>query len=422
MLRHSSTLPAAVALVFLTARIEAVPPARVSTGALPRNADALRLAEEGANLPPLLKPEAFRRLSSAGQRAVLRAAGLLPAPGARPSRPPLARTLRSSTPAPGQNVRVNDPSTDVDGHTNSETSIAARGSSVMVGFNDANTVMESGYGISADGGGTFRHGSLPVIGGGQNFGNPVVAFGPDGEISYATLAAAGDGVSIIALCSSSDGAVSWGCVEASTVAANVFDTQDKPWLAVDTTSSKYRGRIYVTWTDFSQTLGGDFILFAVSTDGGASFSSPLALSPIDGTTLVQNSTISIGPAGEIYVSYNDSHSGSSGITVTKSTDGGATFSAIRTAAKLTEIAGTLPGGNGVRADTFPVTAVDTSGTYHLAYAAVSPGQTADRSDIFYVRSTDGGRRSALPFASTTTRRRRANGRPRSPSPRTRASA
>ena len=121
------------------ARTEAVPPARVSTGALPRNVDALRLAEDGANLAPLLKPEVFRRLSSAGQRAVLRAAGLLPAPaGARPPHPPLARTLPALTPAPGQNVRVNDPSTDVDGHTNSETSIAARGSSVMVGFNDAN--------------------------------------------------------------------------------------------------------------------------------------------------------------------------------------------------------------------------------------------------------------------------------------------
>jgi hypothetical protein len=377
--------------------MEAVQPAQVRRGALPRNADALLLVENGANLAPLLKPEVFRRLSSAGQRAVLRAAGLLPAPaGARPTRPPLARTVRPLTPAAGQNVRVNDPSVDVDGHTNSESSITARGSNVVVGFNDANALLGSGYGISADGGSAFKHESLPALPGGQNFGDPVVAFGPNGEIYYSTLAVAGDGVSVISLCSSTDGAVSWACGDASTVAANIYDTQDKDWLAVDTTSSKYRGSVYVTWTDFSQTFGGDFILFAWSTDGGVSFSIPQALSPMDGTTLVQDSSIAVGPNGEIYVSYLDSHFGGSGITVTKSTDGGTTFSALEPAVLFTELPGTLTGGNGVRSDSFPVTAVDQNGTYHLVYAAVSPAQTVDRSDIFYVRSTDGGATFSAP--------------------------
>jgi hypothetical protein len=397
MLRHSSTLLAVLALLSLPARTEAVQPAQVRTGTLPRNVDALLLVENGANLTPLLKPEAFRRLSSAGQRAVLRAAGLLPAPAsARPPRPPLARTVRPLTPAAGQNVRVNDPSADVDGHTNSESSIAARGSNLVVGFNDANGLLASGYGISADGGSTFQHESLPALPGGQNFGDPVVAFGPNGEIYYSTLALAGDGVSVISLCSSADGAVSWACGEASTIAANSLDTQDKDWLAVDTTSSKYRGSVYVTWTDFSPTFGGDFILFARSTDGGVSFSYPQALSPMDGTQLVQDSSLAIGPNGEVYVSYLDSHFGGSGITVTKSTDGGATFSALKPAVLFTELAGTLTGGNGVRCDSFPVTAVDQNGTYHLVYAAVSPAQTVDRSDIFHVRSTDGGATFSAP--------------------------
>ena len=145
-----------------------------------------------------------------------------------------------------------------------------------------------------------------------------------------------------------------------------------------------------------QTYGGAFILFARSTDGGRTFSAPSALSAIDGSQLVQDAYISVGPNGEVYVSYLDGHFGGSGITVTKSVDGGATFSALKPAALFTELTGTLTGGNDVRCDSFPVTAVDQNGTYHLVYAAVSSGQTVDRSDIFYVRSTDGGVTFSVP--------------------------
>ncbi len=390
MLRHPSSLLAVFALLSFPVQSRATLSPEVRTGALPRGADSLQLLENGRNLAPLLKPEVFRRLSSAGQRAVLRAAGLLAKPvSARPPRSPDARTVRPLTPSAGQNVRVNDPSADVDGHTNSESSVAVLGGSVIVGFNDTNSFDASGYGLSADGGSAFRHESLPTDLGGPNLGDPVVAFGPNGEIYYSTLALASDGVSVISLCSSTDGAVSWTCTEASTIARSPLDRQDKDWLAVDTTSSKFRGNVYVAWTDF--TAGsGDFILFARSTDGGRTFSFPSALSPIDGSVLVQNAYISVGPNGEVWVSYLDSHFGGSGITVTKSTDGGATFSTLKPAVLFTEIGSTLTGGNGVRADSFPVTAVDKDGTYHLVYASVTPGQTLDRSDITYVRSADGG--------------------------------
>ena len=84
--------------------------------------------------------------------------------------------------------------------------------------------------------------------------------------------------------------------------------------------------------------------------------------------------------------------------MTKSLDGGVTFSAPKSAVLFTQIASTLTGGNGVQAASFPATAVDKNGTYHLVYAAVSSGQTVDRSDIFYVRSTDGGATFSAPRA------------------------
>jgi hypothetical protein len=402
---YSSPLLAVLALFALPTPSNAEKPpdssalanaAQVRRGMLPRGADALRLVESGGNSAPLLNPEVFRRLSSAGQRAVLRAAGLLVPPAAvRQPRAPEARPTRPLTPSVGQNVRVNDPSHDVDGHTNSESCIAALGGSVIVGFNDANLVEGSGYGLSTDGGSSFQHESLPEPPGGENLGDPVVAFGPNGEIYYSTLSIAGDGASVISLCSSTDGAVTWTCNEASTIARSFTDTQDKDWLAVDTTTSKYRGNVYVTWTDFTANNGA-FILYARSTDGGLTFSLPSNLSPIDGSEVVQDSYVSIGPNGEVWISYLDSHFGGSGITVTKSTDGGVTFSALKPAALFQEISGTFTGGNGVRADSFPVAAVDKNGTYHLVFSAVSPGQALDRSDIFYVRSTDGGATFSAP--------------------------
>src|ERR1035441_900256 len=42
------------------------------------------------------------------------------------------------------------------------------------------------------------------------------------------------------------------------------------------------------------------------------------------------------------------------------------------------------------------TTVDKNGTFHLVYAAVSSGQNLDRSDIFYVRSTNGGTTFSAP--------------------------
>ncbi len=394
MLRHTSTLLAAFVLLLPSA----------ASRAAGSDVGFLVVREGSANIPPLSRPEVFRRLSQAGRIAALRAAGLFRAgPAAaegakRATKAPLGNGARSdaasglrfsSAAAAGQNVRVNDPSLDTSGHVNNESSVAARGSRVIVGFNDADDIEGSGYAVS-DSGGAFLHQRLPTLPGGQNLGSPRVAFGLNGEIYYTTLALAGDGVSVVSACVSTDGAATWTCTEASTLAGNSLDTQDQDALAVDSSSSKFRGGVYVAWTDFSQSFGGSFVLFARSANSGLTFGTPQALSAVDGTQLVQDPSLAVGPNGEIYVTYLDGHFGGSGITVTKSLDGGVTFSAPKAAVLFTEVAGTLTGGNGVAARSFPATAVDKNGTLHVAYAAVSPGQSVDRSDIFYVRSTDGG--------------------------------
>ena len=396
MLRHSSTLLAVLALLSLPSRTEAGQPSQVRNGALLRNADALLLVENGANLPSSLKPDVVRRLSPAGQRAALRSAGLpVTSASARPSRAPLAPSARRLIPSVGQNVRVNDPTTDVLGHTQSTSSIAARGGNIFVGFQDANEEDVSAFGLSTDGGSTFQQQSLPETVA-QNLGDPVVAFGPNGEIYYTAIA--NDGWSVIVLCTSTDNATTWTCGEASGIYANAYDAQEQSWMAVDTSTSKYRGTVYVVWTDVSQVYdgGGSFIFFTYTRDGGQTYSSPLALSPLDGSAVVRDATVSVGPSGEVWVSYFDDHFGGTGITVTKSADGGNSFSGLKSATLVSPLAATLTGGNGVATATSPATAVDKNGTFHLVYAAVQPGQSLDRSDIFYVSSTDGGATFSTP--------------------------
>ena len=75
----------------------------------------------------------------------------------------------------------------------------------------------------------------------------------------------------------------------------------------------------------------------------------MSLSAVDGSVVVQAPTVAVGPSGEVWVSYFDDHFGGPGITVTKSTDGGVSFSNLTAAALVLPLTATLTGGNGVAA-------------------------------------------------------------------------
>ena len=241
---------------------------------------------------------------------------------------------------------MNDPSQDLDGHTQSETTIAARGSNILVGFNDAFNSNSTGYAFSTDGGRTFRHQRLPVPASGSNLGDPVLAFGPAGEVYYATLSFAMARRSMVGVGKSTDGGATFTVpVDASTTLSNRNDFQDKEWITVDTgASSLFKGNVYVTWTDFVSG-SGDFIAFSRSTDGGATFQPPVAISPRDATQVVQGSQPAVAPNGDIWVSYIDGHGGE-GISMARSTDGGVTFSAPKSAVRFTSVGTSNAGRTG----------------------------------------------------------------------------
>jgi hypothetical protein len=136
-------------------------------------------------------------------------------------------------------------------------------------------------------------------------------------------------------------------VEYNDVAGNGCALEDKPYMTIDNTpGSPFQDSIYVTWT-FFDCDGTGYILEAHSTDYGETFSAPVVVStdsslcantyglptPHGACNENQFSDPFVGPDGALYVAYDNYNNAVSGsenfnqVLLTKSTDGGATFSA-----------------------------------------------------------------------------------------------
>lgn len=106
--------------------------------------------------------------------------------------------------------------------------------------------------------------------------------------------------------------------------------QDKPMLEVDRTSNEAtEGNVYVCWSRFTGN-GQNKIYFSRSTDGGDTFSRPMQLTVHGFTGSVQGCDIAIEGDGDVYVTfrtYDDaSVNGENALYVTRSSNGGASFS------------------------------------------------------------------------------------------------
>src|SRR6185437_8948958 len=105
---------------------------------------------------------------------------------------------------------------------------------------------------------------------------------------------------------STDGGKTWPQVTFFNFTSGSGLFNDKPMIAVDTSpTSPYRDSVYVAWDNASNNQGKSSAhngtLFSRSTDGGATFSAAQLISP---TTAGPNSVIAAdqfaGPNGEVY--------------------------------------------------------------------------------------------------------------------------
>ncbi|MER5915597.1 sialidase family protein [Streptomyces sp. NPDC001982] len=252
-------------------------------------------------------------------------------------------------------------------------------------------------------------------------GDPVISYGPrpgpDGTFSYkngvrayySSLASYKPGRSpyppnkapeLLVVAHSDDNGKTWSAPTVATVKDNPNDFNDKEWVTVDASpTSPFFGRVYLTWTEFRAAGQAEPVMVSVSTDGGATFSSPKQLSPAgnNGTgNGRQGSMPTVGPDGTVYAAWEEA----SQQLVSVSRDGGKTWARPVAAGPVADIQDPIPGAN-FRTDSFLSIAADPRPGSTSVWAAWV-NRTAGGGRVVVVRSSDRGATWSVPVTVSTT--------------------
>jgi hypothetical protein len=305
--------------------------------------DAARLKALNARLQQQLKtynrfPASLRMAmdgTSNAAHAAVAFKNMLPALSKPMSRPALATKVQAQMAAAASTSgvsTVSDSSTDLDlsgfaGFTQSETSTAWCGDSVVVGFNDSGSFLQtlvfgtgglsfSGAAVSTNRGATFKDvGAMPPGANLNNFleGDPQVGCTSPSNFYYAQLFAtsdsAGNPISSLALSTSNDGGASWSDPVAALNKDGFSHQIDKEWLSLDPSNPK---RMYLSYTDFDFTFANPAcpndartaIEVVSSGNGGATWSAPTVIDTVCGfSDALQGSHVVVGSTGQINIAW-----------------------------------------------------------------------------------------------------------------------
>ena len=343
----------------------------------------------------------FEAPSAAYEAYQLREAGLMEGP------PPAGPVPEALGPAfglsalLGGDVVANDPTDDTpENTTQSETTLAVLGDTLIAGYNNSGPGGFSGLSRSTDLGANWTD-----LGGIGQSGDPALAVHQaSGMVYYAELATfAGDGgdPGIGVAISNNGGQTFPTLVNASPIATTLTGSQDKPWIAVDNTGGTRDGDIYVCWTRFF--MGTSELRFSRSVDGGNTYQNEQVLAPSG--TAPFGCSVAVGAAGEVYVAWADRTGATQGdIRFRSSADGGVIFTPVISISTGNRHPGTdtivacdlnrptLTGN--IRMLHQAWIAVDNTGgpfdgNIYLVWAS-DPVGLPDNSDVFFSRSTNGG--------------------------------
>jgi hypothetical protein len=277
------------------------------------------------------------------------------------------------------NLIVNNRATDTQPASGQcEVSIAAFGLNVVAAWNDGEgfgtSTSTQGYAYSTNGGLTWVDGGAPPSTNVTNWtSDPVVAVNEKtGDFYFAALcepSATTNGVGVVKG-TFSGGVFTWGTPRIVVSANNSSAIYDKEWLAADSTT----GNLYLTYARFAVVGGSLFsnrIDFQRNTgDNAIPWDAPTPLSAPADNGLVQAARVVVGPAGQVWTTWNVI-----GLTdvdfmkVRRAPSGGTPFAAEVTAtSEFTNFGSGAPGFNRGNGFAFPALAVDRTNGPHRGRA------------------------------------------------------
>jgi len=174
---------------------------------------------------------------------------------------------------------------------------------------------------------------------------------------------------------------------------------DMNTMAVDKTpSSPFYSRIYVAWSNFNLTQ--PTIYLSVSTDNGLTFSNSVAIGSPQANHYEQGAKLVIAPNGTVYCLWATPNTANSNIedkiAITKSTDGGLTWSVPAYPITINGIRGFLM-PNGIRVNSFPSAAADNTGNIFVTWSQRNLAPAGTDADVCFSFSNNGGTSFSSPI-------------------------
>jgi len=248
-------------------------------------------------------------------------------------------------------------------------------SAFQVGRISSGGSSDIGFATSTNAGASWTNGFLPGVT--VNFmgghfvaaSDPAVSFDPKhGKWMIAMLGLSSNNSVLVS--TSSDG-ITWN--NPATVNSNT-GFADKTWIACDTSStSAFFGNCYVEWDD---AFGGDQIKMSRSTDGGVTWSAAVSVRNafgLGGQPVAQ-------PSGIVVVPFEGN-----GIQAFTSTDGGTTWGNVSTVSSISDHAE----AGGLRSGPLPSAGVDGGGTVYVAWQDCRFRTGCASNDIVFSSSSNG---------------------------------
>jgi hypothetical protein len=276
---------------------------------------------------------------------------------------------------------------------------------ILVAYNDSSGAAGSpanysGASFSSDGGLTFtRINPNPFAAAGNNFGDPIALYNKstgNWHTIWIDTACGGFGLGGYKTTDPLNGPWSHYCVH-----NGGNDDRESAWVE-NNPSSPFFGRMYVSWNDYNVFNCGNIgCLFTThSTDDGATWSTPVQVSPNGTESRDTQITGDMGGNGKVYVAGMNENGGSGNlarnILMYRSTDGGATWANTFTSA-------TFDGAGVTAVGYFECMFLDNGGYWrHMSwgepaayngivhYVYSQHGTGSDAGDVYYIRSTDDG--------------------------------